>query len=520
MKFTPAIRITVGILCLTISLVLIADFFGITPDGERAAVKQRQHFAEMLSIQMSLATEAKNLAAVQGLLWAAVKRNDEVISAAVKRPDGRIIAQYGEHQKKALDHSFSENNARTMALPVFSGKNPVGTIEILFHPLGLKNIAGISGGTLLSLIVFLVFFGGFSYWLLIHRSLMYLDPSAVVPDRVRSALDVLVNGVLILDEKGRIVLANSSFAKSVGVEPDQLIGNKPSRLPWKPSRYDRRQKTSGKESGDRRNDSPSSDRRKIKLIWDEVLSTGNAKQGQLLSLADRDQLERTYMVNCSPISDEKGHLKGAMIGFDDVTDIEEKNNSLQQMLEQLESSKLVVEEKNKELHLLATRDPLTNCFNRRSLYEKFEYALQHAIKSGEPIACIMADIDHFKLINDTLGHKAGDTVIVSIANVLREGVRDQDVVCRYGGEEFCILLPGLTGAEAEKIAERCRSKIENSPYNNRKITSSFGVSSLLAGAVTVEDLIDQADQALYVSKESGRNQVNTWSPKPQAASVS
>jgi len=127
----------------------------------------------------------------------------------------------------------------------------------------------------------------------------------------------------------------------------------------------------------------------------------------------------------------------------------------------------------------------------------------------------MADIDHFKSFNDRFGHAVGDKVIIAFSRTLFIGLRSEDLLCRYGGEEFCILLPDATRETALNIAERIRSEVElNAGASIRnaqdlKITSSFGVSFLSESTPSLAAMIDQADQALYNAKAGGRNCVKT-----------
>ena len=134
--------------------------------------------------------------------------------------------------------------------------------------------------------------------------------------------------------------------------------------------------------------------------------------------------------------------------------------------------------------------------------------------SGAPLSCLMSDIDKFKNFNDTYGHAVGDLVIQQVSRLLKRAVRPEDVLCRYGGEEFCLLLSGMNMTQAMAVAERIRRIIEAEAgpaiqeVPNLCITSSFGVSQLgLGGSITLEQLIDRADQGLYAAKEGGRNQV-------------
>jgi GGDEF domain-containing protein len=113
------------------------------------------------------------------------------------------------------------------------------------------------------------------------------------------------------------------------------------------------------------------------------------------------------MVNGAPIYDGSGNPRGALATFDDVTALEEKNEQLQAMVEKLEHSQAEISRQNKQLAFLATRDPLTGCFNRRSLFEQLETTFRKAQQGGGNLACIMCDIDHFKAVNDNHGHATG-----------------------------------------------------------------------------------------------------------------
>ena len=128
----------------------------------------------------------------------------------------------------------------------------------------------------------------------------------------------------------------------------------------------------------------------------------------------------------------------------------------------------------------------------------------------------MTDIDHFKSFNDQHGHAIGDKVLVAFAKTLLVDLRNEDLLCRYGGEEFCILLPDATPEIAIEIAERLRSDVESRAGSSirgsleLKITASFGVAILNKDVETFKGMLDKADQALYMAKRSGRNCVKVW----------
>ena len=162
------------------------------------------------------------------------------------------------------------------------------------------------------------------------------------------------------------------------------------------------------------------------------------------------------------------------------------------------------------------RDPLTGLFNRRYLEEALELDLARARRSGRPVSIIMGDADHFKQFNDDFGHDAGDVVLRRIAEVIRANIRKGDLACRYGGEEFVILLHGADAAEAATRAEVIRAEIKAMDVTFRGhalglATISLGVATFPTHADDGAALITAADKAMYVAKHMGRDRVNVAS---------
>jgi len=165
-----------------------------------------------------------------------------------------------------------------------------------------------------------------------------------------------------------------------------------------------------------------------------------------------------------------------------------------------------------EMYQKATRDQLTGMFNRRYCFERLREEFSFAQRHGQPLAVVMFDVDHFKAVNDTYGHAAGDAVLQRIGKVVMDLVRNEDVVCRYGGEEFVCILRGLTLDQGELFADRVRRTIEAqvvpSGEHKLQVTVSLGVASLDGvNFNSPEEMVNEADAYLYVAKESGRNQV-------------
>ena len=165
-----------------------------------------------------------------------------------------------------------------------------------------------------------------------------------------------------------------------------------------------------------------------------------------------------------------------------------------------------------EMYQKATRDQLTGMFNRRYCFERLREEFSFAQRHGQPLSVVMFDVDHFKQVNDTYGHAAGDAVLQRIGRVVMELVRNEDVVCRYGGEEFVCILRGLTLDQGQLFADRVRRTIEAqviaSGEHVLRVTVSLGVAALRGmNFSNPEEMINEADAYLYVAKEGGRNQV-------------
>lgn len=169
-----------------------------------------------------------------------------------------------------------------------------------------------------------------------------------------------------------------------------------------------------------------------------------------------------------------------------------------------------------ELEMLATTDSLTGLFNRRHFFTLTEHWCENAPEIVKDISAMMIDIDHFKRINDTYGHPAGDQVLIQVAQTIQNTLRTDDILSRYGGEEFCLLLPNTNLAAAQQVAERIRQKIQELQIHFEghiiQLTVSIGVADLANSPKhSVMGLLGHADQALYKAKHKGRNRCAIFS---------
>jgi diguanylate cyclase (GGDEF)-like protein len=170
-----------------------------------------------------------------------------------------------------------------------------------------------------------------------------------------------------------------------------------------------------------------------------------------------------------------------------------------------------IEAANRQLEAMAHTDPLTLLYNRRYLMNQLDFEFKRARRHGLPLSFLIIDLDHFKSINDTHGHLAGDMVLKRVASLLTKSCRGTDLVGRYGGEELCVVLEHTSLEQAVLVAEKLRAAIaglelasEGKPF---AITASIGVAEAAPDDQTVEDLVRRADRALYRAKGGGRNRI-------------
>ena len=206
----------------------------------------------------------------------------------------------------------------------------------------------------------------------------------------------------------------------------------------------------------------------------------------------------------------------SLVCFTDDRDL--RVAELESRLASIESANADLLRQNNALSEISARDSLTGLYNRWYVMEKIDSEMNRSVRHGSPVSLIMLDIDHFKKVNDSFGHSAGDRVLRSVGQVLRDSCRIYDVPGRYGGEEFCVILPETKVGNTTVVAERIRERLAASRFevgaDSVVVTASMGIAGVDAiegeGAVSPSTLIDRADLALYSAKHLGRNRVELW----------
>ncbi len=481
---SSSIRIVLALVSLTVSAVLVAGLLGLIPNVGTSAQRHRAAYCEAAAVSfMALAPRMSERQLLETFDQIR-ERNPEVESiAARKLDDGRLMFASGPHLRIWETLGATPVTSREFIVPIVTSRGNRGQLEIRFTEV----TAGPFGATMRPEFSLAIFIGGglfvaFSVYL--RKVLQHLNPSHVIPPRVREALDALAEGLLVLDRDGVVMLANAAFARQTSEQAGDFIGQRADELGFRMVI----------ESGEK------------EFPWCKTALFGEPERGVLMKFGNQ-HAERTFSVSTVPIHDDNQRCRGVVASFEDVTELDRKQRELRDALQSLKQSSDEVRQQNRELEWLATRDALTGCVNRRSFFKMFESAWHDAQPSSRELSAVMVDIDHFKSVNDNHGHATGDDVLRQVATVIMKTISEDDVVCRYGGEEFSVFMPDTNIDEAELRAERIRLAIRTLAIGDLRVTASLGVSSMEYHAASPQDLLDQADKCLFVAKRHGRNQV-------------
>jgi len=264
-----------------------------------------------------------------------------------------------------------------------------------------------------------------------------------------------------------------------------------------------------------------------------ILAALAAIMGKRLSLADAQSPEaaQSFAIRLSaprlavlsldgtPFNDAERTIVQEVFGVIQMADESNaKYEELEQRLISLQRENVDLVVKNRALSEVSTRDTLTGLYNRWYVLEKIDSEINRSLRHGSPMSVLMLDLDHFKKINDTYGHQVGDQVLQWVGKTLKESCRVYDVPGRYGGEEFCIVLPETKVGSTSAVADRIKAKMETTTLRigdaTLNVTASIGIagvdSSPSEELLSPAALLDRADRALYSAKHQGRNRIEFW----------
>jgi len=497
---------TLALVALAGTLILLADLFlGVLPDRAAQQRMLRKSIGENLAVQVAEQLRTSDAATIGRSLAAIAERTPDLRSIGLRRSrDQVLLAQAGEHARLWEPMTGAASRDNQILVPLTSSAGPWGSLELGFAPDESNPVLRQLLQPMTLLLIFFSSVGTLVFWLYMRRALQHLDPASVIPERVQGAFDTMAEGVVVLDVRGRVLLANRSFRLLHQDAADLRSGGALSTLPWLAASL------------------PAD---LAQHAWSRALAEKAPNAGSTLEIMDSDGQLRQLVVNAAPVTDSGRRVRGCLVTFSDVTELHRANAALRDALSALSASNAEIERKNRELHDLATRDPLTGCLNRRALDAAIAGLREGAGTAAVQLGCIMVDIDHFKRVNDQHGHAVGDRVIQEVAKKLHQAARATDLVCRFGGEEFCVVVPGVGAAEMMAFAERVRERIEREcgpavrEVQGLRVTASIGVEVGSIGSTGIAPLIGRADEALYAAKRSGRNRVCLFTERAPASPV-
>lgn len=487
-RLSNATKLSLSVVSMLLTALFVAQQLNLVGDSAKDRLAARATLCEVIAINSSMLAADNDFRTLEAMLALVAERDATIDSLGVRRADGDLVLDIGRHASQW--RADQRDQATAWEVPISSDTGRWGAVEVRFaEPQGM--LESLLPSRFGRLVLFLSVVSGILLYFFFRRVLRELNPAKAIPGRVRSALDTIAQGLLVFDLHGNIVLANRAFGRLMGKNPDALLGMRSTDLPWR---------IPGTDTAPPADATP----------WEQAQRTAEPQTGKLYDFVMPEQPPRTLLANASPVLDTQGSPQGVLVSLEDVTPLEEKKQQLNRALVELQDKSEEIRLHNEELRKLATIDPLTDCLNRRAFFERFDEMWGAAEQGGHSISVIMIDIDHFKAINDNHGHSTGDIVIRGVAGLLRESARLGDLVCRFGGEEFCVLLPHARIEDAAATAERFRTSIESTRFAGLSVTVSLGVSSTELGAMNSQLLIEQADRSLYAAKESGRNQVGRY----------
>ena len=344
-------RLAVALVCVGASLILGAHWFGMIPDTKPIELRGKSQLSEAIAVHAAAHIRKQQWPDLKTILQTHVDRNSDLLSIGLRSDLGVLRIDTGHHAEIAAAATAESPGAvsadvpmaHLVKVPITLNRRNWGHVELCFRRERPGLATSIMENPIVPLLTFFIGCGLFAYTFFVTRILGIFRGTQVVPDRVRQALDTLAEGLLVLDEEARIILANRAFADTTGIPSDELSSKRADDLGWI---FDA---ASPEEV----------------FPWTQAIETLSVQTEQMLRYELPDGSQRIFSVNAAPLGTD-GSSRGALATFRDVTHVEEHRAELENMLSLLRISRDEIKRKNGELEILATQDALTSCLNRRA----------------------------------------------------------------------------------------------------------------------------------------------------------
>lgn len=310
-------RIALGQASILLTVLLVASFIEVIPDKNSAILEGRAAMAEVAAVNTSVLVTRSDLRRMRSNLEVLVDRQEDLLSAAVVKSNGTVVSTVGDHDAWQPDPDTGRIPGR-VTVPIWQADQEWGQVELQFQPVLPGGWQRFFYHPLVQLVAFITILSFIVFYVYLGRMLKMLDPSQAIPDRVRTALDTMAEGLLVLDAKQNIVLSNTAFAETVGRNPDELIGQQVSDFPW----------VFPEDSGFDNLHTP----------WDRALETAAPQVGDRVHLDSPQWGRLTFMSNASPVMAGPHSAVGVLVSFDDVSELMEKEVELRKSKEEAETA--------------------------------------------------------------------------------------------------------------------------------------------------------------------------------------
>ena len=334
MRVTPLVWVSFGLVSLTISVMMAGDWLvDLVPNHDRQVFEYRRDLAESLAVQYSALAERKQIETIKFAMETLAERIPDILSLALLQKSGTVVAQVGYHARVWVQPSGEESTLEFLQVPIFSGDDRWGVLQVAFRQAEVSGLQRFLSDPWVRFLGFVSVAGFVGYLFFMKRTLRQLDPSGIIPARVKAALDALTQGVVMIDTRDYIVLANDAFCHAVGKPMTSLIGSDLSTLSWR---------------------SAASSATVLVHPWAEAIVGKQPQADRPLLLDLPEEGSRKFIVNTVPIMDDESTVRGALVSFHDVTEIDRANSQLKEANSELELSRVQILEKNQELETTNT----------------------------------------------------------------------------------------------------------------------------------------------------------------------
>jgi PAS domain S-box-containing protein len=457
-----------GLAFLVASILLAAAFFGLLPDRGAALREGRTALAELAAVTSAAAVDPERVPRVQATLAFMLERNKDLVSVAVRRKDGAIVVSAGDHFAHWRPVADDRSTDTQILVPISANRERWGQLELKFKPTGTPSLLGMEMPWLY-LALYMLFGSLTAFYFYLGRVLRHLDPSQAVPGRVRAALDTLAEGLVVIDKKQSVVLANQAFASLLGTASEELLGKPLGSFGWIAP--------------------DGSPLKKDQFPWVIAMRTGTVQRDCLVYLNDAGGKLHMFHANCSPVAGGDGKTGGVLISLDDVTQLEEQKVELRQAREEADAANR------------AKSDFLANMSHEirtpMNAILGFTEVLKRGWGKSEREARRHLDTIHssgkhlIELINDILDLskvEAGRMEVERIAcephKVLREVVKVLGVRARDKGITLALEADGPVPSVIQSDPGRLRQIVTNLVGNALKFTERGGVRVVMRMAGT------------------------------------